>query len=287
MENFIDQCLELSDRIVKEICSLMIANGELIHDFKHIFSYCGQYEEEASLFGVHSLERRGEDNFFFATEPGDPQVHHSANNMTAESLARLLQNLKDEYYDAKVEKLRKLLKEKGEEICFNEDTDFLFKDETKGTDLTHQSLNYIQLDEDNFTFCTSWVEDKSFFNWCGLEQTPYETLDKIIAYIEEKQRKIDILMTDEQLKVMDEFYNAVKKMQDAGIAVVRDAAVEGGFYFVNGHCIRYCGGLDADESDGYVRVQDQIDQAEVFSYTDFSDFLFDSDAEDLWAKRTD
>ena len=213
-------------------------------------------------------------------------------DLTTETLVKLFENLKEDCRWLKIKELKNLISKAGGYIDFDGKESFLFCDNahiSDDMDATYHNLCRIQLygcGDPEFT--TTFLETDDCgceYQQCNLEQVPDETLDQIIAYIKRQAEKIDILLTDEQLKVMDEFYNAIKKMEEAGIAVIRDAEPDGGFYFVNGKGLEFAGGDDAYDSDDYVSVQDQINEMEMFSYSDLSDWLFCSDYEDLYAKR--
>lgn len=214
-------------------------------------------------------------------------------DLTTETLVKLLEQLNEDCRWLKVRELKNLISKAGGYIEFDdndEDLDLLFCDNphiSDDMDATHHHLNRVRLlDCGNPEFITSSLDEiGSYRGNYEIQQIPDETLDQIIAYIKKQTDKIDIELTDEQLKVMDEFYNAIKKMEEVGIAVIRDAAVDGGFYFVNGKDLEFAGGQDCCDLDKYVCVQNQISAMEIFAYNDLSDWLFCSDYEGLYAKR--
>ena len=211
-------------------------------------------------------------------------------DLTTETLVKLLEQVKEDCRCLKIKELRNLIITAGEYIEFDGKESFLFCDNQQisdDMDATYHNLDEVRiLGFDNVEFVTSDIDEigSNRVNY-EIRQVPDETLDQIIAYIKKRPKNIDIELTDEQLKVMDEFYNAIKKMEEAGIAVIRDAEPDGGFYFVNGKGLEFAGGDDVYDSDNYVSVQDQINEMEMFSYSDLSDWLFCSDYEDLYAKR--
>ena len=211
-------------------------------------------------------------------------------DLTTETLVKLFEQIKEDCRWLKIEELRNLIIKAGEHIEFDGKESFLFCDNPQisdDMDATYHNLDKVRiLGFNNVEFVTSDINEigSNRVNY-EIRQIPDETLDQIIAYIKNRPKKIDIELTDEQLKVMDEFYNAIKKMEEAGIAVIRDAEPDGGFYFVNGKGLEFAGGDDAYDSDDYVSVQDQINEMEMFSYNDLSEWLFCSDYEDLYAKR--
>lgn len=211
-------------------------------------------------------------------------------DLTTETLVKLLEQVKEDCRCLKIKELRNLIIKAGEYIEFDGKESFLFCDNQQisdDMDATYHNLDEVRiLGFDNVEFVTSDIDEigSNRVNY-EIRQVPDETLDQIIAYIKKRPKKIDIELTDEQLKVMDEFYNAIKKMEEAGIAVIRDAEPDGGFYFVNGKGLEFAGGDGVYDSDNYVSVQDQINEMEMFSYGDLSDWLFCSDFEDLYAKR--
>lgn len=211
-------------------------------------------------------------------------------DLTTETLVKLLEQVKEDCRCLKIQELRNLISKAGGYIDFDGKESFLFCDNQQisdDMDATYHNLDTVRiLGFDNVEFVTSDIDEigSNGVNY-EIQQVPDETLDQIITYIKKQPQKIDILLTNEQLKVMDEFYNAIKKMGDAGIAVIRDSAIDGGFYFVNGRDVEFAGGEDIHNLDEYVNVQDQINQMEMFSYHDLSDYLFGSDIEELYAKR--
>lgn len=211
-------------------------------------------------------------------------------DLTTETLVKLLEQVNEDCRCLKIQELKNLIIKAGEYIEFDKKESFLFCDNPQisdDMDVTCHNLDEVRiLGFDNVEFVTSDIDEigSNRVNY-EIRQVPDETLDQIIAYIKERPQKINIELTDEQLKVMDEFYNAIKKMEDTGIVVIRDAAVDGGFYFVNGKGLEFAGGEGVYDSDDYVSIQNQINEMEMFSYNDLSDWLFCSDYEDLYAKR--
>lgn len=214
-------------------------------------------------------------------------------DLTTETLVKLLEQVNEDCRWLKVNELRNLISKAGGHIEFNnndEDLDLLFCDNphiSDDMDATHHHLDCVKIVGNHIEFYTSSIEQDSNYVDYGENQIPDETLDQIIAYIKKQPQKINInlLLTDEQLKVMDEFYNAIKKMGEADIAIIRDSAIDGGFYFVNGKDLEFVGGEDCCDLDKYVCVQNQISAMEIFSYNDLSDWIFSSDIEGLYAKR--
>ena len=211
-------------------------------------------------------------------------------DLTTETLVKLLEQVNEDCRCLKIQELRNLIIKAGEYIEFDKKESFLFCDNPQisdDMDVTYHNLDKVRiLGFDNVEFVTSDIDEigSNRVNY-EIQQVPDESLDQIIAFIKEQQQKINLLLTDEQLKVMDEFYNAIKKMKEADIAVIRDCTIDGGFYFVNGKDLEFTGGEDCCDLDEYVCVQNQISEMEIFSYHDLSDWLFSSDIEDLYAKR--
>lgn len=283
---------ELLDDVKKVLSDPFLTIGEAF-DFDHaIAGFCGYPERTMLEIETIRLEKSTImcGCFYMEDTDGNQPKPIDLGNFDVTTILRVLDYTRKQLREWKIKELRNLIIKAGEYIKFDGKESFLFCDNphiSDDMDATYHNLNEVRiLGFDNVEFVTSDIDEigSDRVNY-EIRQIPDETLDQIIAYIKKRPEKIDIELTDEQLKVMDEFYNAIKKMEEAGIAVIRDAEPDGGFYFVNGKGLEFAGGDGVYDSDNYVSVQDQINEMEMFSYSDLSDWLFCSDFEDLYAKR--
>ena len=278
MENYLNQCMSLSDCIVKEIHNLMVANNELTHDFKHVFSYCGQYEQEAVLFDVYFLERNESGTITFSDKPHNNekvQTRLTANNLTAESLARLLQNLNDEYRATKISQLRDLIIEKASgDITFDGSFDFTGTSNEDGQIIERANckLTGLKVADGDLIIADTWDGNSYTNSVCDLSDNE---LDRLIEFVKKRVEIVDISLTQEQEEAVEELKKAFQKLADLDVAFIYDCDY-GTLQFLNkenieDYEIEHHNVACRDK--GYINVQNQLDEGQAIGGIEYYNSL--------------
>ena len=182
-KDYAQKFLDIKNEIVEEIRKLVPEDSA--HHFAEKF-YVHYVEGEVATTEICSaVEVWSDDMVVFIVKPGNADKEEVIEGETVfmydpESFLDILDHLKKEVREKKLDIIRELLKNNGGSIDVKGNFEFLCADEGDKDTLSHSLLKGVSLDNDKIRVKTIWKEDSSQYDY-NEDCITNEELDNVIA----------------------------------------------------------------------------------------------------------